>query len=52
MLKLTQVKPGQLADLFQTVNKRVSVNKQLAGRFGNVEVVFEEALKISSEPIW
>lgn len=30
MLKLTQIKTGQLADFFQTINKRVSVDKQLA----------------------
>ena len=44
MLKLAQVKARQLADLFKTVYKRVTVYKELTGGFGNVKIVFKEAL--------
>ena len=44
MLKFTQVKTCQLADLLQAVNQRVSVNEELSGGLGHVEVVLEEAL--------
>ena len=44
MLKLTQIKSCKLADLLKSVNKSVSVNEQLSGCFGNVQVVFEELL--------
>ena len=44
MIELTQVKTGELLDLLQAVNQRVSVNKQLSGRLGYVQVILEEAL--------
>ena len=44
VVKFAQVKSCELLDFFQTVNKGVSVNKQLAGGFGNVQVVLEELL--------
>ena len=44
MLKLTQIKTCQLADLVKTVNESVSVNEKLSRGFRHVEVVFEEGL--------
>ena len=44
MVKLAQVKTCELLDLFKAVNKGVSVNKQLAAGFGNVEVILKELL--------
>ena len=44
MFELTKVKPRDFAYLFQSVDQRIAVNKQLARRFGNIEVVFKEAL--------
>ena len=44
MLKLAKVKTCELADLFKTINKGVSMYKKLSRGFGNVEVVFKESL--------
>ena len=44
VFKLAQVQTRDLFHLFQTVNKRVAVDVQLARRFGYVEVVFKEAV--------
>ena len=44
VLKLTQIKAGQLSDLFQSVYQGVSMYEQLSGGLGYVEVVFKEAL--------
>jgi len=44
MLELAKIKSCQLADLFQTVNQRISVYKELARGFGNVQIIFKEAL--------
>ena len=44
MLKFTKVKACQFTDLFKSINKSISMYKELSGRFGNVKVVFEEAL--------
>ena len=44
MLKFSEVKSCKLADFFQTVNKSISMYKQLSGGFGYVQIVFKEAL--------
>ena len=44
VLKLAQVKACELTDLFKSVNQSVSVNEQLSGRFGNIQVIFKERL--------
>ena len=44
IIKVAQVKAGQFANLFQTVDQRVAVDKQLAGGFRHVQVVLEELL--------
>ena len=42
MVELTQIQAGQLLNLFQTVDQGVTVDKQLPGSFGNVQVVLKE----------
>ena len=42
VIKLAQIKAGELLDLLQPVHKRVAVNIQLAARFRDVEVILEE----------
>ena len=42
MVKLPQIKAGELLDLFQTVDQGVAVDEQLPGGFGNVQIVLEE----------
>ena len=44
VVELTQVKACELLDLLKAIDQSVSVNKQLAAGFGNVEVVFKELL--------
>ena len=44
VLEFAQVKTRDLLDLIKSVNESVSVNEHFSGCFGNVEVVFEEAL--------
>ena len=44
MVKLTQVKAGQLLDLFQTVNQSIAVDKQLPGGFGNIQIVLKKLI--------
>ena len=44
VVEFTEVETGELADLFQTVHERISVYEELSGSFGNIEVVFKEAL--------
>ena len=44
VLKLTEVKTGELLDFFKTVHQRVAVYEQLARGLGDVEVVLEETL--------
>ena len=44
MVEFAQIQTGELADLFQTVNQSISVNEELSGGFGHVQVVLEEAL--------
>ena len=44
MLELTEVEACDLADLFKSVNKSVSMYEELSRGFGNVEVILEEAL--------
>ena len=48
IVKVAQIQPRQLADFFQTVDQRVAVYKQAAAGFGNIEVVFKEALNVNS----
>ena len=42
MVKLTQIQSGQLLDLLQTVNQRITMDKQLAGSFGHIQIVLKE----------
>ena len=42
VVKLAQVKAGELLDLLKPVHQRVSVDEQLAGGFGDVQVVLKE----------
>ena len=42
MVKLTKIESGKLLYLFKPVNQRIAVYKQLAGRFGDVQIVVEE----------
>ena len=42
VVKLAQVKAGELLDLLKPVHQRVSVDEQLAGRFGDVQIVLKE----------
>ena len=44
IFEFTQIESGDFFDLFQTVNERIAVNEELAGGFGNVEVVLKELL--------
>ena len=44
MVKLTQIKTGKLLYFVKAVNQSVSVNKQLSGCFGNIQIVLKEAL--------
>ena len=44
VLELAEIKSRQLADLFKTVNQRISMNEELTGGLGNVEIIFKEAL--------
>ena len=44
MVKLTKIESGKLLYLFKPVNQRIAVYKQLAGRFGDVQIVVEETL--------
>ena len=44
IFKLSQIKPCELFDLFKTIDEGISVNKELSGSFGNVQVVFKETL--------
>lgn len=42
VVKLPQVKPRELLDLFQTVDQRIAVDEQLAGGLGDVQAVLKE----------
>ena len=42
VVKFPEIQPGELLDLLQTVYQRIAVDKQLAGRFGHVQIVFKE----------
>ena len=42
VVKLTQVKAGELLDLLKTVHQRISVDEELAGGLGDVQVVLKE----------
>lgn len=44
VIKLAQVKAGKLLDLLKTVYQRISVDEQLAGRFGDVQIVLKELI--------
>ena len=44
MVELTQVKTGQLLDLLQTIHQRVTVDEQLTGGLGHVQIVLEELI--------
>ena len=42
MVKLPQVKTGELLDLFQTVNQRVAVDEQFPGSLGYIQIILKE----------
>ena len=42
MIELAKIQAGELADLFQTVNQGVTVDKQLSGSLRDVQIVLEE----------
>ena len=44
VIELAQVETGELLDLFQAVDQGVAVYKQAAAGFGDIQVVFKEAL--------
>ena len=44
MVKFPQIKAGQLLDLFQAVYQGISVNEQLPGSFGHIQVVLKELI--------
>ena len=44
VVEFSEIKPRKLFDLIQSVNQRVSVNKQLSASLGYVKVVFKKAL--------
>ena len=44
MLELSEVETGELSDLLEAVDQRVSVYEELSRGLGDVEVVLEEAL--------
>ena len=44
MVEFAQIETGELLDLFQTIDEGISVNKQLAGSLGDIQVVLKELL--------
>ena len=44
MIEFPQIQTGELLDLLQTINQSVTVNEQLPGSFGNVQVVLKELI--------
>ena len=44
VVKQAQIQPGKLLDLLQTVHQSVSVDKQLTGGFGHIQVVFKKLI--------
>ena len=42
VVELPQVQAGELLDLFQTVDQRIAVDKELPGSLGDVQVVLKE----------
>ena len=44
MVELAQIQTGQLADLLQTINQSIAVDKQLPGSLGNVQAVLKELI--------
>ena len=44
MIEFPEIESGQLADLFKPVHEGIAMHEELAGGFGYVQVVFEEAL--------
>ena len=44
MVKLAQIQAGELLDLLQTVDQGISVDEQLPGSLGNVQVVLKELI--------
>lgn len=44
VVKFSKIKTCKLFDLLKSVNESVSVNEKLTGGFGNVQVIFKEAL--------
>ena len=44
IVELTKVKTCELVNLFKTVDQRISVNEELTGGFGNVEIILKELL--------
>ena len=44
VIEVAQIKTGDLADLFQTVDQRVAVDEQAAAGLGDIQVVLKESL--------
>ena len=44
MVELTQIQSGKLLDLLKTVYQSISVDEELSGCFGNVQVVLKELI--------
>ena len=44
MVEFAQVKTCELLDLFQTIDKGISMNEELAGRLGDIQIVLKELL--------
>ena len=44
VVKLTQVKTGELFNFFQTVHQRVPVDKQFSRSFGNIQIILKELI--------
>ena len=42
VIKFTQIKAGDLFDLFQAVNKGIAVDIQLSGCFGHIQIVLKK----------
>ena len=36
MVEFPQIQPGQLLDLFQTIDQRIAMDKELSGSFGDL----------------
>ena len=44
VVKFAQIQPGKLLDFLKAIYQGISVDKELSGRFGNVQIVFKELI--------